>query len=310
MFLGLYGGSSRLGPRWLSDQSRAPLVTGILTLVFLIGRATGEFSLMKNAAYKPAFTLGTFHAHQPHVPGRSLLYARPPDANDGGAAMVSLAAIAWASQSKALRFAWLFLMLSVAPVAFVEPRGAAQYYIPLFGWALYGAALLTGFTRLLFRPIPEAIARWRAPALMAALLLTLYPFYKAKGHDNVTSVTIDGAMLRSLANQTLALHPGLAAGSRLLVLNETDDPAWDTFLAALRLSYRDDEINFDRARKIDHKLSEPEIARYEIVMDYQNGRLRTHTVRPIRVCSHGWWKSCIRTSAHWMRAVLRVPAKC
>jgi hypothetical protein len=62
-------------------------------------------------------------------------------------------------------------------------------------------------------------------------------------------------------------------GSHFLLLNDTDDPAWDTFLAALRLSYRDDMLVVDRARKMDHKVSEKDVARYDVVLDYREGRL-------------------------------------
>src|ERR1044072_5922588 len=100
-------------------------------------------------------------------------------------------------------------MLSMAPGDFVEPRGAAQYYLVLFGWALYIAAALTGFTRLLIRPLRGAAGMWaerlRGPVTLTAVLLVLYPYYKALGYNNVTSVTVDGAMLQSLPRQTLAL---------------------------------------------------------------------------------------------------------
>jgi hypothetical protein len=278
LFLALYecvyhGLGGRRWLRWLRNEGRGALATGTLTLVFLIGRATGEFTLMRNTAYQPSFTWDRFMLTSRTFLGD--LFFRPDRVTTTHVLLLwaALAAVAWASRSKTLRFAWLFLMLSVAPVAFVEPRGAAQYYVPLFGWALYAAAVLTGLTRWIFSPLPDAVARWRAPALMAAVLLMLYPFYKAKGHDNVTSVTVDGMMLQSLCAQTLALHPVLPMGSHFLLLNDTDDPAWDTFLAALRLSYRDDMLVVDRARKMDHKVSEKDVARYDVVLDYREGRL-------------------------------------
>jgi hypothetical protein len=148
----------------------------------------------------------------------------------------------------------------------VEPRGAAQYYVPLFGWALYFAAALTEGTRRLVRHLPENVARWRAPVLMTAAVLVPYPYYKALGHDNVTSVTVDGVMLRSLVTQTLGLHPILPGGARLLLLHQTPDPAWDVYLRALRLRYRDPDIVVHREPRI-----KPE--RYDVVLDYRGGQL-------------------------------------
>src|SRR5207237_10006800 len=106
-----------------------------------------------------------------------------------------------ASCARSLRCAWLFLMLSPAPVACVEPGGASQYYLPLFGWALYFAAALMGVLRRLISPLRGAAGVWApgmlGPVVVAAVMLMLYPRYKAIGWKNVTSVTVDGKMAHS-----------------------------------------------------------------------------------------------------------------
>jgi hypothetical protein len=261
--------------RWLFAEGRGPLLIGAMTLLFLIGRAIGEFSLMSNTAYRPAFTWDRFMLTSRQF--LNDLFFWPNGFTSAYVVLLwaALAAIPWVSKWPALRFAWLFLMVSVAPIAFVEPRGAAQYYVPLFGWALYAATLVAGLSRLLLHPLRE----FRAPAVMAAVLLLLYPFYKANGYGNVTSVTVDGAMLQSLAAQLVALHPTLPEGARLLLLHESDDSAWDTYLAAVRLNYHDNFLNIDRARKMDHKPGEKELATYDYVLDYRDRRL-TDVERP------------------------------
>jgi hypothetical protein len=280
LFLGLYEllyhPPARWRPiewRWLTLQGRGMLVTGILTLAFVIGRATGEFVLMRNPAYRPQFTWDQLMLTSRQFLG--VLFFVPNQFTSATVVLLwsAMAAVAWLSKSKTLQFAWLFLMLSPAPVAFVEPRGAAQYYIVLFGWALYFAAALAGLTRFLFRPLPAIVAQMRAPVLMAAVLLLLYPYYKALGHDNNTAVSVDGVMLQSLMAQIRALHPTLPQGSHFLLLNETDQPAWDTFLAAVRLIYHDHDIRIDRARRMDHKISASELVQYDYVLDYRGGRL-------------------------------------
>jgi hypothetical protein len=188
-----------------------------------------------------------------------------------------LGAIAWMTKSRTLRFAWFFLMFSAAPVAFVEPRGAAQYYLPLFGWALYFAAAIVGLLRRMISRLHGPAVLWAArmhgPVLVAAVMLILYPRYKAMGWSNVTSVTVDGEMARSIEAQLRALHPALADGERLLLLNESDDPVWDNLLQIVRLSYRDHSIRVDRARKLGRKLNDDEMAAYDHVLDYRDGRL-------------------------------------
>ena len=259
--------------RWLLHEGRGPLVIGAMTLIFLIGRATGEYSLMSNTAYRPVLTWDRLMLTSRQFLGD--LFFLPNRFTPATVLLLwaALAAVAFLTKSRALRFAWLFLMFSVAPVAFVEPRGAAQYYVPLFGWALYAATALSGITRWLARPLGEWGERLRAPVVMATVLLLLYPFYKAGSYTNVTSVTIDGAQLQSLTAQLVAMHPTLPQGSRLLLLNESDDSAWDTYLASVRLNYHDHYLNIDRARRMDRKPGEKDLAVYDHVLDYRNGHL-------------------------------------
>ncbi len=262
LFLGLY--------EWIYHRPgerrwRGVVVTGALTVVFLIGRLTGEYSLARMAMYRPVFTWDRFMLTSRAFLGDLFFLV---DRFTPAAVLLVwavLGVVAWVSRSKALRFAWLFLMLSAAPVAFVEPRGAAQYYVPLFGWALYFATALAGLTWWL--------GRWRGPVLLAGVMLLLYPRYKAMGWDNVASVKADGEVMRGIAAQLRELHPALPKGARLLVLNESDSPAWDTMLQVARLSYGDHGIRVDRARKMGRVPSDGEMAAYDAVLEFRGGRL-------------------------------------
>jgi hypothetical protein len=284
LFLGLYEWLWHPPPdwrpaslrRWVVQEGRGALATGVLTLLFVAGHLFGE-SLMQNPAYRPVFTWDRLMLTNSQFLGDLFFLINWFTPASVVAVWTGLALIAWLSKSRVLRFAWFFLMLSGVPIAFLEPRGAAQYYVVLFGWALYAAALLVGLSRLLLTPLHGTAAIWagrlRAPVLLCAVMLLLYPFYKALGHDNVTSVVVDGAMLQSLAAQTVELHPSLPAGSRILLLRETRDPAWDTYLAAVRLSYRDTYLMIDRATQMGRTIEKKDMERYDSVLDYRDGRL-------------------------------------
>src|SRR5207245_1177585 len=74
-------------------------------------------------------------------------------------------------------------------------------------------------------------------------------------------------------------HPTLPEGARLLLLNESDDPVWDDLVPLLGLSYRDLTIRVDRARKMRRKIDDNEMAAYDHLLDYRDGRL----VEPFRM---------------------------
>jgi hypothetical protein len=269
--------------RWIRDEGRGTLATGILTLLFVIGRTTGEYSLARMTVYRPVFTWDRFIQTSRQFLGDLFFVIDRFTPATVLLLWAVLAVIAWASRSRTLRFAWLFLMLSPLPIAFVEPRGAAQYYVPLFGWALYFATLLSGIAGRLTAALRGTPGLWlrrmQAPLLFTVLLLFLYPRYKALGWSKVASVTVDGEMLRHLAADVRALHPTLPQGARLLLLNESADPAWDNLLALARLNYRDDLIRIDRAARMDRPPGEKEVEIYDYVLAWRDGKL-IEIVRP------------------------------
>ena len=132
--------------RWLLREGRATLLTGAVAVLFVVGRSIGPLSLTHNAAYRPSFTWTQFMLTSRHFAGD---FFAMPDWPAWAVLLLwaALAAIAWFTRSRVLGFAWLFLMLSPLPIAFISPRGAAQYYVCVFGWMLY-AAVSAGEVRL------------------------------------------------------------------------------------------------------------------------------------------------------------------
>jgi hypothetical protein len=255
--------------RWLRDEGRGTLTLGAVTLIFLAGRALGPGSLIAQAAYRPKIRPAQFMLTS-RVFLQELFLQRVHFTSVRILVLWSvLLAIAWASCSRTLRFAWLFLMLAPIPVAFILPRGAPQYYVALFGWALYGAAALEGARGWLARRthfnVPGA-------AVFGAVMLMLYPFYKAGGWSNVTSVAIEGETMRRAAGQLQELRPCLRPKARLYFFNDPVEPQWDNLVYLVHLSYRDRTLVVDRFKRAGHRPDDHELATYDAVFDYKGGR--------------------------------------
>ena len=155
----------RLG-RWLLADGRTVFVIGLLTLLVAAGRATGENTLIAIGSYRPVFSWDRFmETSRTFLNG--LIFA--PDTHVLSSAAVlliwsALFAIAWATRCRPLKFAWLFLMLSPIPLAFIEPRAVSQYYVVYFGWVLYAAtALVKGVKRSWLNCLGEQSSRRRDP---------------------------------------------------------------------------------------------------------------------------------------------------
>jgi hypothetical protein len=182
---------------------------------------------------------------------------------------------AWASRSQALKLAWFFLMLAPLPVAFIPPRGAPQYYVAIFGWALYAAAAFAGAVEYLLKRLPKSLQldppESRATVMVAACALMLFPFYRNSGFDSTVSVSLEGEQLRQMNAQMHRLYPQVKPAARMLFLN---DPVEDDYrlLMLSRLTYNDVGILVDRGKVMHPPPGPKEIAAADYVFDYHAGR--------------------------------------
>src|ERR1019366_9022405 len=136
------------------------------------------------------------------------------------AVWVLLAWLAWRRQRPVLRFCWVFLMLTPLPLAVLEGRGAACLYIPLAGWAVFAAVVLTDVAGAVAHFLAEEPILRRAgyAGLFAAILCTSF-FLWAKKNDYNKREFVRGAMA-DLGRQTgdfiqqlRALNPHIKSGT-------------------------------------------------------------------------------------------------
>lgn len=260
--------------RWLLREGRATLLTGAVAVLFVVGRSMGSESLTHNAAYRPSFTWTQFMLTSRHFAGDFLAM---PDWPAWAVLLLwtALAAIAWAARSRVLGFAWLFLMFSPLPIAFIAPRGSAQYYVCVFGWMLYAAVLLAKLTAFLTRGVPIAewwLARARGAALFVVSMAILYWAYKPLGYAGISSASVEAPENRNTVAQLHAAAPSIRPGSRLLFLNDPIRPDWFNLIFIVRLSYDDPSLRIFRVKEMKQPPSDQEIASYDYVFDYHDGR--------------------------------------
>jgi hypothetical protein len=195
--------------KWLFDECRLPLAFSLVAVVFVAGRALGPDTLLANPAYQPAFTWerfmqtsrgfldALFCLDRRFTPGLVLLVWGVT----GAAALVS--------RSRTLRFAWLFMMLSPLPVAFVPPRGGPQYYLPLFGWSLYAGIVAAKAAQWFLHLIVQRVSidaapfwteRTGAACLVTGLVLLPYPYYRALGLTGLSPVTVEAPVVQSIVD--------------------------------------------------------------------------------------------------------------
>jgi hypothetical protein len=184
-----------------------------------------------------------------------------------------LAAIAWAARSRVLGFAWLFLMLGPLPIAFIQPRGASQYYVCVFGWMLYAAVLLVKLASVLTRAVPLPgwwLTRVRGAALFVVSMAILYSAYKPLGY--VYSTVPEPQENRNIVAELHAAAPAIRPGSRLLFLNDPMRSESYDLLFMVRLSYADRSLEVSRVKDMKQPPSDQDVTSYDYALDYHDGR--------------------------------------
>jgi len=260
--------------RWLRCEGRAALLTGAVAVVFVIGRSTGPLSLTHNPAYRPSFTWAQFMLTSRHFAGDFLTM---PDWPAWAVVLLwtALAVIALAARSRVLCFAWLFLILSPLPIAFIAPRGPAQYYVPLFGWTVYASTLVSRTASFLTRDAALSeywLTRLRGAALFVASMAILYSLFKPLGYAGITSASVEAPQNRITVTQLHAAAPSVRPGSRLLFLNDPIRPDWFNLTFMVQLSYGDPSLRVFRVKEMKYKPNDMDTENYDYIFDYHEGR--------------------------------------
>ena len=265
---------------WLRGPGRVMLYCVALNLVYLYGKAFGPDAMLQAQGYRAELSLHRLFAFEKTAMGDLFLSWETFDWRGVVAVWVLLAWLAWRRQRPVLRFCWVFLMLTPLPLAVLEGRGAACLYIPLAGWAVFAAVVLTDVAGAVAHFLAEEPIFRRAgyAGLFAAILCTSF-FLWAKKNDYNKREFVRGAMA-DLGRQTgdfiqqlRALNPHIKSGTQVAFLNDPFD-GWDTSFIA-ELWFRDKSLQFHLQRKT--PLPPEELAKMT-VFDFQDGRLVQVTV--------------------------------
>jgi hypothetical protein len=267
---------------WLRGPLRVMLYCGALNLVYLYGKAFGPDAMMQTAAYRPVLSLHRVFAFERGAMGDLFLSWEKFDWRGVVALWVALLYLAWRRPRPVLRFCWVFLMLTPLPLAVLEGRGAACLYIPLAGWAVFAAVVLTDVAGAVARFLAEEPLFRRAgyAGLLAVILCTSF-FFWAKKNDYLRREFVRVAMAdlgRPTADaiqQLRALNPHLKSNTDVVFLHDPFD-GWDMSFIA-ELWFRDRSLRFHLQSKV--PLSPEDLAKMT-VFDFQDGRLVQVTAPP------------------------------
>ncbi|MBI2681250.1 MAG: hypothetical protein HYX25_09630 [Candidatus Solibacter usitatus] len=160
---------SRLS-RWLLSEGRLAILSGLLTLAYVIGKLTGTDSLNQMELYRSIYTVQRFMEQQT-LYLNALFYAGAFFTPAKTIALwLALVYLAWRRPSPQLRFCQIFVVLSPLPIVFLTGRIWSCLYIPLAGWAILLGSLTVSAARWI--AILPGLRRWHQPVVTGLLVAT------------------------------------------------------------------------------------------------------------------------------------------
>jgi hypothetical protein len=253
-----------------------------LNLVYLYGKAFGPDALLQSPGYHVELSLHRLFAFEKAAMDDLFLAWGSFNSRAVVAVWLALAWLAWRRPRPVLRFCWVFLMLTPLPIAVLEGRRAACLYIPVAGWAVFAALVLTDVAGAVARFLAEMpIFRRAGYAGLSAAILCASFFFWAKKNDYQKRMFVRDAMAHvggqtgTTLEKLRALNPRVKSGPRVVFLNDPFN-GWDMAFIA-ELWFRDPSLEFHLQRK--ESLPSEELARMT-VFDFQDGELIQVTVPP------------------------------
>ncbi len=263
---------------WIYNRrgpTRLVLWSAALTAVDVFGKVFGPDALVNAEAYHPVLALRRVRDFQRLSLG-DLLFGW--GSGWGGILLLwaVLAYLAWRRDRPMLRFLWWFMLLTPLPIEFLVGKSQACLYIPMVGWAIFGAVVFVDLAEALARVLErEPWGKRLGHTGVVALLVAIGVFLWARQNREYKRTQAEPVMASlgheswDVIEQFRAVNPHVRTGSKVAFL---DDPfhSWDMLFVA-ELWFRDRSLDIRVARH--GPLTPDELARMDYVFTFQDGKL-------------------------------------
>ena len=269
---------------WVVRECRLVWWGALVDLAFLIGKIYGPEGLGRMVgAYQVKVGIGPFLHGLRHDLEEIFIAWGTEVFRERNVVILLLVLllIAWLSRLTHFRYALLFWLVGVLPVAFIPSRSIYAVYIPLAGFDMCAAILFVETRDWLWRGlqrlahVPNLIGL-RQVLLFVVLLLALTRVYYVKGAKLVTWHDQQALDIGAAIDALRAEAPAPKRGAHILF---TKDPFekhlgsdWATVFLT-QLVYRDTSIQTDRLWKMPEPPDAAHMQQYDYVFTLDQGKL-------------------------------------
>jgi hypothetical protein len=262
----------RLGSlSWLWRDGRTILVTGCVGVLYLLARFTGPNNLLNHPAYSPVFTLHRYLESTAAYLNELSAQERMWTVESAAVLLLSMACVMLLTRSRDLCFSWLLVVIGSAPVAFVQPRGVAAYYIPLVGYAMFAGIVLVRTREFLVRNRPVAVAMLSQAVLFAAVFALVWR-WQIHNQRRFPDYWKDLAAIEATAAQFRSHPEWFRPGGNVLIVNDPfPEYEWASSFIAILIA-NDRSVNIHSLVKLNPKPTKQQMTEYTTILAFENGR--------------------------------------
>lgn len=242
--------------------ARGFTIPALLTLPYVIGKLSGPDSLAENPLYRPVISaskyLHTFHLYL------NVLFYREHFFRDANTILLlaAMLGIALWRRSKAMLFAWCFVLFSVLPFIFLPHYSGFFLYLPMVGWALYAA---TGLDMLWVR-FARSLPAW---ILFLAIAIVLAPLHASEARKSMQVFASAELPTTEMIAQLRQLQPVMARGASIYFDSDPFPLKTYSLVFLVRLVYDDLTIQVLRAKDGDPL----DGGHFDAVFGWEHGKL-------------------------------------
>lgn len=264
--------SLKRGFGWLWDRRAIWMAAAMTVIAFRFRQIRGS-SFFGNPDYGLHFTVAQyFSTTRPLLAELFFLEQNAFTAAETVAIFAAALALGLILRNRAMTLGAAIAILAPLPINFIVWRGFFVMYVPLFGWALFFAALLIGAADALHRRV-----HWKvnpAAVVFAAVAVILFVVQERDDFWRFSYPRAREERIHRLRKDVATLKESLGSKPkprRVLFLNQAVEPDGYMPLFVVRLLYRDPDIEIDSA--IGSRAPQPvKPETYDLVVDYCQGR--------------------------------------
>ena len=245
-----------------------PLLTGFITLIFIIGKSTGSEALNTIPTYRPQLSIGMYLSTYSEYAAEFALTTAQKVEPVLPFVLAGCIILALILRNRVLIWASLFNLIAILPIAFIPPRIGFAFVVPLVGWAVYGAELLVHLRKLVTRDNQLLRAPSRLAVFALLCLLTIPPEIRFMNVVLMPNAQQEGFHNRRVYAQLRRLLPEQLGNKKVLALHDPFKLGY-LLLFMVQLGWQDHTITVETSRTLASRNLPINPDSYNFVLDYE-----------------------------------------